>query len=71
MVKSSCSLNIELIPVPRLITTTEVNMARIYNWDVIRRQRLKQEIKSRERGLFKKIVFIKSIYSYYPYLNIW
>jgi hypothetical protein len=34
MVKSSCSLNIELIPDTRLITATLVNMGSVYNWDV-------------------------------------
>jgi hypothetical protein len=56
MVKCSCSFNNELIiPDTRQKTTTEVNMARVYNWDVKRRQGLKQEIKQRERIIRNKL----------------
>jgi hypothetical protein len=54
LVKSSCSLNNKLISDTRLITTTEVNMARVYNWDVKRRQGVKQVIKKREREDYSK-----------------
>jgi hypothetical protein len=58
MVKCSCSFNNELIiPDTRQKTTTEVNMARVYNWDVKRRQGLKQEIKQRERIIHNKFYF--------------